>query len=619
MERRLAAILYADVAGYSRLVDLDEEGTHWALKARLKVFVDSIAENGGRVCHFAGDAVLAEFQSVTAALKTAVAIQVAFNADDRTTPTDNRVRFRIGINLGEVIADGEEIFGTGVNVAVRIQELAEPGGITISSRAKEQVDGASDVGFVALGRKRVKNIQSPVRVFRIVMDRSSGFSFDFRRSMRRLSRPAALVLSISILLLATAAVTLWMSDRQAFLSLFPGSPVTFPSTQTRIAVLPFRNARGESREDYFADAITEDLTSALGRFGEIGVVASEAIAAYADAPAWPRDLRDELGVSYLLTGSVRRDTETLRLTTKLIDTKSGLQVWSERYDRPLGELFEVQDEIVRTIAAKASITLGQLESERAFGKAMPDLEAYDLYLRGRALLTRETRTANVEARALFRKAIEKDPRFARAHVGLGMTHYREATRGWSQFMARNVAEAGRLARRALQLDSNSADAYVLSGMVSLISGQFEEAERALQLAMQLNPNNVEVLIELGTVEAYIGNVDGSVEMLERAVSLGANLNSRTLAILAMGYVLQNDPEKAVVLLKSQESGRRDHFYFATLAAAHVELGNVAQARGAAERTRRAWPFFSAAVFAEQYQDPQHRQRIINDLRRAGLS
>lgn len=619
MERRLAAILYADVAGYSRLVDRDEEGTHRTLKSRLSAFSHNITQNGGRICHFAGDAILAEFQSVTAALTAAITSQDAFKRDENGASCENPFLFRIGVNLGEVIVDGDEIYGTGVNVAVRIQELAEPGGITISGRAKEQIDGAFDIGFLSLGQKRVKNIQNPIHVFRLVTERPSRISFDLSRLMGRVAKPAAIAVTASVLILVTALSTLWVADHQVFTAFIDGEAETSLVKQTRIAVLPFRNASGDAQQDYFAEAISDDLSNALGRFAEFGVIASEAITKNPDQSVTPQELREKFGAVYLLTGSVRRDQNTVRLTTKLVDTSSGLQLWSERYDRSLAELFAVQDEIVRTIAAEASITLTRLESERAFGKPMPDLEAYDLYLRGRAFLARETRKENVEARALFRRAIDSDPQFAPAYVGLGMTHYREATRGWSHFMARNVEEAERFARRALQLDRGSSDAYVLLGVISLLSGEFENAERSLRRSMQLNPNNLQALLELGVTGAYLGRVEQSVEMLERVVSLGAFLNSRTLAILAMGYVLKNDPGKAVRLLESSETQRRDHFYYATLAVAHAELGNDEQAQLAAEQTNRVWPFFSAEAFAGQYQDPKQRERIIDDLRRAGLA
>lgn len=620
MERKLAAILYADVAGYSRLVGADEEGTHRVLKARLAAISGAVVAHQGRVCHYAGDAVLAEFASITAALRCAIDLQRSFADSDDNVPQERRLRFRMGVNLGEVIVDGEDVYGNGVNVAARLESLAEPGGICISGRVLEQVEGRVDVGFASLGPQKVKNIEKAVNAYRVVLDPSeAGRISTAARPPGPTRRRAALAATI-VAIVGLAGAAAW---------LMPWAPTPGPastdsaarplSDKPLIAVLPFANTSGDREQDYFAEAVTEDLAGALGRFAEFGVVASEALAGFNDTAATLQDIRSKLGVTYVVTGNVRRDDNAVRLVVKLIDAESGVQLWSERYRRPMGELFEVQDEIVRTIAGEAAVTLGRVESERVFGKALPDLEAYELYIRGRALVAHETRDENLQARELFRQAIAQDPRFALSYVGLAWTHYREMTRGWSQFMSRNLAETERLVRHALQLDPNLPEAYELLGWVMLLRGDYEQSEGALRKAISLNPNSLGTLQALGNTLTFLGDAEGAIRVMEKSVSLGARPSSRSLPVLGLAYVLTGDPKGAIRFLRTYGRDRLDHFYYATLAVAFAELGNAKEADEAAEQTLRAWPFFKVDEFVHQFRDPRDRQRIAEGLRKAGLN
>ena len=618
MQRRLAAILHADVAGYSRLMAGDELGTLADLKSRLDVLKEAIAGNSGRICNTAGDAILAEFLSVSAAVAAAIQAQRRIAELNDDVSNERRLDLRVGINLGEVIADDDgQVYGTGVNVAARLQELAEPGGIAISGRAKQQADPEIKADFLSIGDKRLKNIPTPVHVFRIVIDGARPVEAVTRQRKRRV--PALVALIIGGLILIAGGFGFWLQQRPANTgSSSEHAVITNASDMTRIAVLPFRNASGDPEQDYFAQAITEDLAGALGRFAEFGVMASEALAGFEQPQASPKDIRRKLGVSYLVTGSVRRDGDTVRLVVKLIDTDSGLQLWSERYHRPMGELFEVQDEIVRTVAGEAAVTLGRIESARVFGTAVPDLEAYDLYIQGRALIARETRDENIRARESFRRAIDKDPDFALAYVGLAWTHYREATRGWSQFMSRNLAESERNARYALKLEPDLAEAYEALGWIMLGRGDHEQSEAALKKAISLNPNSLSTMQALGNTLTFLGDAEGAIKAMEKSVSLGARPSARSLPILGLAYVLSGDPKRAIRFLETYAQDRRDHFYYATLAVAHTELGEDTEASEAAQQTLRAWPFFRVEEFVNQFRDPQDRQQIADDLLKAGL-
>lgn len=623
MQRRLAAILHADIVGYSRRMAEDELGALAELKARLELLAEAITSNGGRICNTAGDAVLAEFASVNAAIGCAVNAQRRIAALNGQRPESERLALRIGINLGEVMAEDDgQVYGTGVNVAARLQALADPGGIAVSGRAREQVARDLGVSFAPMGTHRVKNIPTPINVFRVVDGGLPATRPSRPPSARRRFRGAGALILAGVLVLAVAGVALWSRGH------LPHRPpradggrvaIETVSLENRVAVLPFRNASGDPRQDYFAEAITEDLSGALSRFAEIGVIASEAIATLGDSPAAPQDLRRRFGVAYLLTGSVRQDGDTVRLNARLVDTRSGLHLWSNTYDRPLGELFEVQDDIVRTVAGETMVTLGRIERARVFGQPMPDLKAYDLFIRGRAHLVRETRDDNVLARTLFRQALDRDPRFALAHVGLGWTHYREATRGWSQFMTRNISEAERSARDALRLDADLPEAHELLGMVLLLGGKHEAAEEMLRRAVALNPNNVGALQELGVALVYLGSPEDAVRAIEKALSLGASPNSRSIASLAIAHIFIGDARQAVRVLESHTHNRRDHFYYAALTAAYIGLGERDKAVAAAEATRRAWPFFKVESFAQQFHDPDHARHMRDALRDAGLS
>lgn len=619
MERKLAAILYADVAGYSRMVGVDEDSTHYLLKTRLEAISEAVVANQGRVCHFAGDAVLAEFASVTAALQCAVGLQRTFADLNESFPEDRKLRFRMGVNLGEVIADGEEIYGNGVNVAARLEALAEPGGICVSGRVFEQVEGRSKVGFAYIGPQKVKNIDKAINVYRVLLNPKDAGKIIGKASPVALFWKRTALAAAFVVVIASASALAWLGLSERALEPAARDPAALPIlNKPLVAVLPFANTSSDPEQDYFAEAITEDLAGALGRFAEMGVIASESLTGFKETQTTPKDIRQKLGVSYLITGRVRRDGENVRLVAKLIDTESGLQLWSQRYHRPMGELWEVQDEIVRTVAGEAAVKLKHIESERAFSKPARDLESYGLYIRGLAFIARETRDDNIRARELFRQAIEQDPHFALAYVGLARTHYREITRGWSQFMSRNTAETERLVRHALKLDPNLSEGYELLGWVSLIRGEYEQAETALQTALRLNPHSLSTLQALGNVLTFLGDAEGAIQAMEKSVALGARPSSRSVPVLGLAYVLSGDAKGAIRFVETYARDRKDHFYYATLAVAHAELGNDIRAAEAARQTRRAWPFFKAEEFVRQFRDPRHQQRIAEGLRKAGL-
>jgi adenylate cyclase len=406
VERKLSAILAVDVAGYSRLVGADEEGTLARLKALRRVLVDpKIDEHRGRIVKTTGDGILAQFASVVDALRCAVEIQRGMTKQNAEMPEDRRIEVRMGINVGDIIIDGDDIYGDGVNIAARLEGLSEPGGICVSLSVRDQVRDKLDLVFDDAGEHQLKNIAWPIRVYRVRL-----------RGGAAALRPA-----------------LVLPDR--------------PS----IAVLPFENMSGDAEQDYFADGMVEEIITALSRMRWLFVIARNSSFTYKGRAVDVKQVGRELGVRYVLEGSVRKAGSRVRITGQLIDTSTGAHLWAERFDGGMEDIFVLQDQVTASVVGAIGPKLEQAEIERAKRKPTASLDAYDYYLRGMACFHQWTREANSEALSHFHQAIELDPNFASAY-GLAARCY--ATRkagGWVTDRARDIAEAERLARRAVEL------------------------------------------------------------------------------------------------------------------------------------------------------------------------
>ncbi len=419
VDRRLAAILAADVVGFSRLVGRDEEGTIARLKALRQELIDpSIARHGGRIVKTMGDGVLVEYPSVVDAVRNAAELQQAIAGHEADGPEDDRIRFRIGVNLGDIVIDGDDILGDGVNVAARLEALSEPNGVCISGAAFDQVDGKLDLAFDDLGEREMKNIRKPVRVYRVRMDRGRAEA-------------------------ATAgeAATLAMPDK--------------PS----IAVLPFENMSGDPEQDYFSDGITEDLITALSRIRWFFVIARNSTFAYKGRGVDVREVARELGVRYVIEGSVRKAGNRVRLTAQLIDGPTGTHVWATRYDRDLEDIFAVQDELTQTVVGAIEPELSKAEQERARLKKPEALDVWDIYLRGMSSLNALTGESLAEAEKTFARAIALDSGFAGAVAGLAEVHYYTVVLGLAADPDAARRAALEAARRAAELDREDAGAH----------------------------------------------------------------------------------------------------------------------------------------------------------------
>ena len=480
-ERKLAAILAADVVGYSRLMGADEAGTLRALKNVRKDLVDpTIAAYGGRIVKTTGDGVLVDFASVVDAVACAVAIQRKMIAGNRAIPDDKRLVFRIGINIGDIIIDDKDIFGDGVNIAARLESICEPGGLCISDIARDQVRDKLPLAFVDGGEQQVKNIARPVRVFTLT-PRAIADAPEVAPGRIATPRSRAMLAGLLALVLAIAGGAAWWTMRSGAPSATPtASTPRSSSTEARptIAVLPLVSF-ADAKEDYFADGLTEDVISALGRFPELVVRSRNAVFSYKGKTPRPEDVGRDLDVRYIVEGSIRRTPERIRISIRLTDAARGALLWSENYDVTPKDIFSVQDDITRRIAGTLATRLTNLELTKAETKPPSNMEAYDIVLRGRDLLSRVNRSANSQARTLFERAIELDPGYAPAYIGLGRAELNGVMQGWTADPEAALQRAESLGQKAIAINSTSAGAHALLGSTYIRYADYDRSPRAI--------------------------------------------------------------------------------------------------------------------------------------------
>ncbi len=619
LARKLAAILYADVAGYSRLTGEDEEGTHRALSARLDAITASIEAHNGTVLHFAGDAVLSDFATVSEALTCAVAIQQDLEHRNRDLPEERKVEFRVGVNLGEVIVDRGEIYGDGVNVAARLESLAEPGGICISEAVRTAIGNILPLDYEFMGEQKVKNIAEPVKAYSAGLKPGAKLPAPTVRPHARRPTHQLIVAGAAALVIVAGALITWLAPRPPPTEPVPAERTDLPLPEKpAIAVLPFDNLSGDREQEYFSDGVTNDIITDLSKFSSLVVIASNSVFAYKGKPVKVQDVSRELGVRYVVEGSVQKAGEMVRINAQLIDATTGGHLWAQRYHRDLKQLFDVQEEIVQTIVTTLAVKLTRLELERTFTKPTDNLEAYDYWLRGRENLARTTRSTNMEARQMFRRAIELDPRYASAYVGLGWTYRKAVGHGWTEFPGQALQEAEELAQKALSLEE-SAGAHRLIAYVHLIRGQYGLATQALERAIALNPNDWDSQAILGSILLYSGRRDEAIQSFETALRFNPRMEVDRLVELGLAYYLEKRYDDAIKALEPGIGPNPNHpFLRIALAAAYAQAGRVEDAAAAAAKVRQLHPFFEVASFGTRFSNPTDQARIADGLHKAGL-
>ncbi len=620
-KRKLSAILSADVKGYSRLMGEDELATVRTLEAYREMIAEVIRNYSGRVVDSPGDNLLAEFSSVVDAVESAVEIQRELKAKNAELPEKRKMEFRIGINLGDVIEEGERIYGDGVNVAARIEGLAEGGGICISRNSYEQVKNKLNLGYQYLGEHSVKNISELVRVYRVLTEpEAAGKVIGDERGRPRKLRwviPAAIA---AVVIVAVVFLTWNLYFRLPPIEPASVKKMAFPlSDKPSVAVLPFSNLGGDPEQEYFSDGITNDIITDLSKFRELLIISSNSVFTYKGKSVKVQDIGRELGVKYVLEGSVQKSSDVVRINAQLIDATTGHHLWAERYDRALKDLFALQDEIVQTIVGTLAVKIDAVERKRVMRKETESTEAYDYLLRGMEYLSRATRLANSKARQLFRRAIELDPRYASAYVALGMCHQQAIALGWTEFPAQLLKRVHDLAKKSLSLEESNAGAHALLGTVYTWEGQHDLAISELKRAIELNPNDARSHYTLGWVMLYSGRVDDAIHAIETALRFDPNISPPDLMRLGLSYYLKGRYDDSISILKRGMAQAPDFvFIHIALAAAYAQSGRTEDAAREAQTVLRLHPFFEVDSYGTVFHNSADRAAIIEGLRKAGL-
>ena len=578
-KRRLAAILASDVVGYSRLMGVNEERTLAQLQAHQRELLEpSISEHRGRIVKTTGDGMLVEFASVVDALRCATEIQRGMTERNAEVPTAERIEFRIGINVGDIMSEGGDIFGDGVNVAARLEALADPGGICVSGRVQEDARGKFDIPFEDRGEQPLKNIAWPVRVYKVRLGGET----------------------------PTAMPALSLPDK--------------PS----IAVLPFTNMSGDPEQEYFADGVTEDLITALSRIRWFFVIARNSCFAYKGQSTDIRDMARKLGVAYVLEGSVRKAGNRVRVTAQLIDGGSGNHVWAQRYDRNLEDIFSVQDEITETLAGAIEPELGKAERERARTRRPDDLRAWDLCQRGLWHTYKRTRQDLADAQHMFRQAIEIDPGLSRAYAAAEEAFFFQFVGGYVDTGEAAKADALRFAEKAVQLDGEDAfNRYALGRALTLVR-RHDSAVFELRKAIELNPSFAQAHSALAMALATGGHPEEALPHIELAMRLspqdpyfGQFLVRRAEACLFSGRVV----EAVEAAERSLREPNIQWSRWAILAAAQAHLGRLEEARRSIEALRILRPEIDLAFTRDYWPiaDANALEYLLDGLRKAGLS
>jgi TolB-like protein/class 3 adenylate cyclase len=545
--RRLTAILAADVAGYSRLMGADEEGTHERLKAHLGELIEpKVGEHRGRIVKNTGDGLLAEFPSVVDAVRCAVEMQRGMADREPEVPEERRIKFRMGINLGDVIVEEHDIFGDGVNVAARLEALAEPGGICISRMVRDQVRDKLSYVFADLGEQQVKNIARPVRVYALHPEPTRALN-------------------------AAGSVTI---------------PQTASAPRLSIVVLPFANLSSDPEQQYFADSITEDLTTDLSRIAGLLVISRNTAFTYRSKPVDTKQIGRELGVRYVLEGSVRRSVSQVRVNAQLIDAQTDVHLWAERFDGDTSDLFALQDEITSRIANALGIELVSAEAARP--SEHPD--ALDYILRGRAArLKPHSRDAYLEAISLFERALVLDPESVEAQARLAGSLVSRVMNGLTETVKEDLVRGEALVDQALAASPRSAYSHFVRGEALRAGGRFEEALPEYEAALALNRNLVAALTGLAWCKLYIGSIERVIPLVEQAIRLSPRDPSMGVCYILIGtvHLLESRTDAAVVWFeKSRHVQPAEPFQHSRLSAAYALRGETDRAAAELAETRR---------------------------------
>jgi TolB-like protein/class 3 adenylate cyclase len=522
-KRKLTAILSADVEGYSRLMGDDEDATVRTLTSYREVLSTLIQQHNGKVLDSPGDNLLAEFVSVVDAVQCAVAVQKEIKARNDELPENRRMLFRIGINLGDVIEEEGRIYGDGVNIAARLEGLADPGGICVSKTAFDHIESKLPYGYDFIGEQTVKNIAKPVGAYRVQLDPRVTVSGKPEEEKPAPIRRIPILVGAAVVLVLAIAVGVWQFYvRRPSVEPASVEKMAFPMPdKPSIAVLPFTNMSNDPKQEYFADGMTEDLITDLSQISGLFVIARNSTFAYKGKSIKIRQVAEELGVRYIIEGSVRRADDRVRVNTQLIDATTGHHLWAKRYDGKLGDIFDLQDKITQKIITALRVKLTPTEQDQVTRKGTDNIEAYDNFLQGWGHYLRQTEKDFAKAATYFKRAIEFDPNYGRAYAALALTYYKDAKRNWvSLGVSKKEAWLRSLQYLQTAMKNPTSIAYQAASEMSLFNRLWQKAGIEAQQAIDLDPNDANSHLQMGQVLIYSGKPEEAVEYLKRAMRAG---------------------------------------------------------------------------------------------------
>jgi adenylate cyclase len=580
MEHRLAAVLAADMVGYSRLMEADERGTLARLRThRIELIDPAIAKNHGRIIKTTGDGMLVEFQSVADAVRCAVEVQERMRRRNADVPEERRIQFRIGINLGDIIFDDDDIYGDGVNIAARLEQLAETGGICVAAAVHDQVAGRVDVAFEDLGEKSLKNISRPVRVYRAVMQTSE----QKRAAGNGESGKAGAVV------------------------------------KPTVAVLPFANMSGDPEQEFFVDGLTEDILTELSRRHELFVISRNSTFVYKGQAVAIREVAQRLGAQYVVEGSVRKAGDRLRVTVQLIDTASDAHIWAERYDRKLDDIFAIQDEVTAAIVATLPGRVEAAQHDQITRKKPSSMAAYECVLAAKVLHHRSSREDNLEALKLIERAIELDPGYAHAHAWRGCILGQAWGYCWCDDRVATFAQVTAELETALALDDNDADVHRILAAVHITGADLNRARYHQERALALNPNYDLVVVQMGELLTWLGRPEEGIEWIAKAMRLNPHHPARFWSHLGKAHFTARQYGEAIEAFMHLSA--MEVLQHAFVAACYGWLGDRTAAAAHVARVRELDPEFDVEAFLAtiHYDNEEDLQHLRDGLAKAGIA
>ncbi len=620
--RRLKAILSADVKGYSTLMTHDEASTIQTLKKHREIMAELIESYSGRVVDTPGDNVLAEFSSAVDAVNCTVEIQRKLKHQNEKLPDNKKLEFRIGINIGDVVQDGGSLYGEGVNIAARIEGLADPGGVCISRSAFDHVKNKLRLGYAYIGEHAVKNIKDPVRVYKVLIAEEDAGKI-IGDEPKPFFKPGTRAIGI------IAVVVLILIGYQVFYTTIapefePASVenMEFPlPDKPSIAVLPFNNMSGDATQDYLSDGFTEDLITSISRIPRTFVISRQSSFTYKGKPVDVKTVAENLGVRYVLEGSIQKADDQIRVNVQLIDALTGYHQWSERYDRKFKDIFKLKDEIIFKVATELAVELTEGERARALSSYTNNFEVWSTQLHATKTLKRHKKNSNNRARELYTKVLSLDPEYLPALHGLAWTHFNDARHGWSSSRKKSIDLAVESANKALAIDDTYWGAHSILCIIHLLEREFNKAEEYLKKAQIHAPSTTDFHAMRAFQLNYLGKPREAIKHFQEAMRLSPFYPPWYLYHLGLSYHLTGQHEKAIeTLKKAVERTPNDIYPHPRLVMIYSDLGRMQEAKKQAAEVLRVNPKFTVEGWAKAnpFKDPaivEHRKEL---LRKAGL-